>query len=38
VASLLPMKPVLGLSSGIVIEIARIDAGDLGCRCREHRV
>ena len=32
------MKPAFGHSSGIVIDIARIDAGDLGCQCREHRV
>ncbi len=38
VASTSPMKPTFGHSSGIVIVIARIDAGDLGCRCREHRV
>jgi len=32
------MKPEFGFSSGIVISIAKIDAGDLGCQCREHRV
>ena len=32
------MKPTFGHSSGIVSDISRIDAGDLGCQCSEHRV